>query len=473
MSFQTVVMERIASITAALNAIAKNAKKIDDLPEQLTVNSLSKIHVSRDGFSEFLTIQKVKEDIINNINDQLVTVGDITVTGNTLTIPEGVQWKIGGVFYTKNTAADEILSLAAAGNSRVDIIVANAESDILRVIGPESEGEAVRPNIPSGSLLITEVTITDSAIGTPSTPVIGSGLSLKADIISPTFTGSPNAPTPEVGTSNDQIATTRFVSENSAESKYSGAGPSTVTVGGIPKDTVLTGRTPLSLWEQLLVVYLEPSFSLVPPEVTGQASIVEVGTTLSGVKTFTWGTKHDYNIKPNTIAIYDITGVAYLAQSLANDGTQSITISTLKLNSEGASQQWKAEGTNTKEVVFTSQIRTITARFIRYYGAQATSVTDSASVKALPTNEFQTANGNTFILNTGTVEKKFIAVLPPSITISQVIDLETNANITSDYILTGTVNVTDADGANRLYNVYEMNLGAPYSAIHRHQIKTI
>jgi hypothetical protein len=254
---------------------------------------------------------------------------------------------------------------------------------------------------------------------------------------------------------------------------YNLESPSTVSVGGILKDTVLTGRTTLSLWEELLVVYLEPSFSSESPVVTGQASTVEVGTTLSGNKTFTWVTTQDVNIKPNTIAIYDISAAAYLVQSLANDGTESITINTLILNSEGSIQQWRAEGTNTNEVVFISPTRTVTARYKRYYGSTANSVTNSSSVKALPSNEFQTSNINTFILNTGNAQKKFTVALPPSRTISEVIDLDAlNANITSNYILTGTINVTDAAGTNRAYNIYEMNIGEPYSASHRHQIKT-
>jgi hypothetical protein len=63
--------------------------------------------------------------------------------------------------------------------------------------------------------------------------------------------------------------------------------------------------------------------------------------------------------------------------------------------------------------------------------------------------------------------------LPPSVTISTVIDIDaSNANITSTYILTGTINVVDAGGTNRAYNIYELNLGAPYSFSHQHSITT-
>jgi hypothetical protein len=295
---------------------------------------------------------------------------------------------------------------------------------------------------------------------------------LKADLLSPNFTGIPTVPTAEEGTSTAQAASTKFVQDNKGNI-YDGASPTTVDVGGISASSNLTGRTYSSILEEMLVVYLQPSFSLEPPVVTGQNSTVEVGTTLSGTKVFTWVTTQDGNIKPNTIAIYDVTGVSYLAQSLANDGTESIVINTYQFISEGSTQQWKAEGTNTNEELFTSTIRTVTAKYKRYYGASATSPTNSASVKSLASNDFQTSNSNTFTLNTGNVQKKFVVVLPPGRTISEVIDLDAlNANITSNYVLTGTINVTDAGGSSRVYTIYEMNIGEPYSANHRHQIKT-
>ena len=42
---------------------------------------------------------------------------------------------------------------------------------------------------------------------------------------------------------------------------YDLASPSTITVGGIPSNTILTGKTSFELWEDLLVVYQVPIFS--------------------------------------------------------------------------------------------------------------------------------------------------------------------------------------------------------------------
>jgi hypothetical protein len=82
MSFQSYVIERLTAISEALNLISAKAKSIDDLPVQSTLDPSSKIHVSRDGESESLQIQKIvdfieylftldlsdKEDSLNKVN---------------------------------------------------------------------------------------------------------------------------------------------------------------------------------------------------------------------------------------------------------------------------------------------------------------------------------------------------------------------------------------------------------------------
>ncbi|NJO65425.1 MAG: hypothetical protein HC836_47230, partial [Richelia sp. RM2_1_2] len=118
---------------------------------------------------------------------------------------------------------------------------------------------------------------------------------------------------------------------------------------------------------------------------------------------------------------------------------------------------------------------TITGRFLRFYGPTASSPTDSATVRALPSSALQTANVMTFTLNTGNVETKFVVALPPGRTITSVFDTDAaNANITSSYVFTGTINVNDGGGSGtpRTYNIYELNLGAPYSSSHAHSITT-
>jgi hypothetical protein len=162
-----------------------------------------------------------------------------------------------------------------------------------------------------------------------------------------------------------------------------------------------------------------------------------------------------------------------LGSGLDDDGSEVLTITTNQLNTEGETQVWRAEGTNTETDGFTSSSRTTRARYFRFYGPSAASPTNSAEVRALSDSAFQTSNSQTFTLNTGDTLTKYVVALPPGRTISEVIDLDAlSANITANYVLQGTINVLDAGGTNRAYNLYEMNNAVPYSSNHRHQITT-
>jgi hypothetical protein len=118
---------------------------------------------------------------------------------------------------------------------------------------------------------------------------------------------------------------------------------------------------------------------------------------------------------------------------------------------------------------------TITGYYCRFYGPTSATPTNSAEVRGLPAEAFQTANVNTFCLTTGTVENKFSVALPPSRTISCVLDLgNLGADITSCYVCLCQipVNTGGGSGASVNYNLYELNLGAPYPTSTNHQITT-
>ena len=117
----------------------------------------------------------------------------------------------------------------------------------------------------------------------------------------------------------------------------------------------------------------------------------------------------------------------------------------------------------------------LTGRYYRFYGAASATPTNSAQVRALPASAFQTSSVNVFSLNTGAALTKFSVALPPARTVTSVFDLDALcADITSQYVCLGTISVNDGGGTGtaRTYNLYEMNVGSPYSASHAHQITT-
>ena len=126
----------------------------------------------------------------------------------------------------------------------------------------------------------------------------------------------------------------------------------------------------------------------------------------------------------------------------------------------------------TDEYVFNNSANsTVNFQYLIFCGPVAVTPTDSVGVRALTTRYFADSTSNPFILNTGNVYNRFTAAMPATKTISLVMDLEVNANVTPAY--TGglsTFNVNTYSGDSVSYKVYTMNPAIPYDYSHRHQI---
>lgn len=230
----------------------------------------------------------------------------------------------------------------------------------------------------------------------------------------------------------------------------------------------------LSAKEVLLLAaieYINPSFGSFG--VTGQSLTIESGTTLSGNRTTTWTITLGSGTVL-TIDIYDITAAANLVSNTPNDGSQVVTITTIQLNGNGSTQQWRGILHDTGQVPtldVNSSTVTVTSRFLRFYDPVATTPITSAEVRAL-TSAFHTGV-TTFNVLSGTVFTEVDVYLPPGVTISSVTDLDAlGADLTANFVLQGTFNVLDAGGTSRAYNHYKYVYGVPYSTSHRLQIIT-
>lgn len=173
MSFQSFVTEKLQQITLALNAITANAKRIEELPEQIILDPHSKFHVSKDGVSESLEIQKIISAVNQGAYNRLISIdGELYLDENELKVPP-LQGSINNIIYSTLVENTLPIPLSETGKIRRDIIVLNTASQIIRIAGPERIGIAVRPNIPFNTVLVTELLISDSTIGDPTDPEIG------------------------------------------------------------------------------------------------------------------------------------------------------------------------------------------------------------------------------------------------------------------------------------------------------------
>jgi len=230
-------------------------------------------------------------------------------------------------------------------------------------------------------------------------------------------------------------------------------------------DTIpAVGKTAEQVLNDIAAEFLSPSFSSFSMGVT---ALVEVGTTLSGLKTASWGTSQSANVATNSIEISQTSPSSVLATGLANDGSESIDIGTIQRTSEGTFT-WRIELTNTQG---STTSRTTLSRwsYIQFYGI-GTIPTNSSEVRGLGNQRFNNSSNN-FILNTGSVETTFIVALPPGKSISSVIDLDAlNLDITSEYNNIGSVVVDLQEGEQATYTIFAMTQANNYSSNHRHSI---
>lgn len=181
---------------------------------------------------------------------------------------------------------------------------------------------------------------------------------------------------------------------------YGGASPTTETVGGIPAGTAITGLTYDALFEMLLVPFQLPSFTAFA--FTGISSPVEVGDTLSGSVTATWSYTYGGNIATNSIDIDDIGNATNLITGTANDGSQSITLTSVTKTS-AASHTWRITGTNTNPAGAADFTRDLTINWYwrRYIGTSTDTTLTESQIEALALTELNAGITGTFSLAAG------------------------------------------------------------------------
>jgi hypothetical protein len=111
-----------------------------------------------------------------------------------------------------------------------------------------------------------------------------------------------------------------------------------------------------------------------------------------------------------------------------------------------------------------------------FYGPTGFAPTTSSHVRSLPSRALSinttTEPINPFTFVTGTVYKDFTIAMPNPRVLSSVKDVESsNADITSEYVLSGLTGIQDFAGATSVYNVYIYSPSIPYQPLsHTHSV---
>jgi hypothetical protein len=159
-----IIKAKVTEILNRLNQWEQNAKKTQDFPESVEVDGAAYVRTEKNGTSKKLKIETLVNAANSGYNNQVTAIGEITVTGNDVTIPAGVMWLIANVSYQKGSDTVFNVPFAASGKNRIDIIVANTLGQIVKITGAEVTGLAVRPNIPINTVLVTEISVTSNSL---------------------------------------------------------------------------------------------------------------------------------------------------------------------------------------------------------------------------------------------------------------------------------------------------------------------
>ena len=233
---------------------------------------------------------------------------------------------------------------------------------------------------------------------------------------------------------------------------YTNLTPMPQAVGGYPAGTTFNNQTMQQMWDGLLYIYQNPSFSSF--YINAVPSNREVGAYLIGDTAannsfdFRWSTTHNSNINANSINIELVSPAHTYGSSLANDGQETISDNDIQETSV-TNLTFRITGTNSHGSNFH---RDTTYHFLYRYWAGSDSNThlDEAGIKALPLTGLKSGYAGTYSL-TGN-GYKYIAFPQSWGTPNQFKDADTGFAVAMESPY--TLSITNAYGITTNYNVY-------------------
>lgn len=173
---------------------------------------------------------------------------------------------------------------------------------------------------------------------------------------------------------------------------YTGASPTTITVGGLPAGSAIAGETLSDILQSILVPYIAPAFSSFS---IGQSSPIEVGTTISGSKNFSFGVTQLANIEPDSLFILDVTGSATIASGLPVASPQSANIGTILRNAP-ATYQWQGTVVDTEGNTIFSGLASVSWFFRLFFGTSTNPTLTEAQIEALSNSSLTSSKNATY-----------------------------------------------------------------------------
>lgn len=137
------------------------------------------------------------------------------------------------------------------------------------------------------------------------------------------------------------------------------------------------GLSPKEVIQQAYAGFVDPVFT----SFSFNQSNVEVGTTLSGNRNFTWAFDLPDNVADNSLDILDVTAGQTLAAGLPKSSPGVADIGNIQ-KVVAASHQWRAQALDTQGKALLSAVRTISWQYKRFWGFSDSPSPDDNIIKA-------------------------------------------------------------------------------------------
>lgn len=296
--------------------------------------------------------------------------------------------------------------------------------------GPIGQIGDIGPTGPRGEIGPTGSTGNAGAIGP-------TGATGDTGAIGPTGDIGAMGPTGETG----DVGPTGPVGESDL---YTNSNPVPTTIGGISSGSTFDHKTMQEMWDSLLYPYQSPAFTSFI--ITGQSTIIEVGSIVAANPTFSWAETNIANVNPNTTIIKNAGSI--IANNVSNTSPRTVTDAAVVKNS-ATSNTWSIEQTNTHDIVFSRNF-TVNWQWRIYYGESLNTVLSEAQIKALRVNGLQSGFAGTYSFSAGGY--KYLAY-PSVFGIATTFkDALTNLDVPVNPLF--TVSVTNVNGVTTNYNVH-------------------
>jgi hypothetical protein len=252
------------------------------------------------------------------------------------------------------------------------------------------------------------------------------------------------------GTQTNILA--RNISLSSAVS-YTNPAATPTTIGGWVAGSTFSAVDNDTMWTTLLYPYQSPTFSTF--SISGQSITLEVGDSVtSGSKTFTWSTTNSANINTNSLTITNHTDAITLGSSLANDGTESLSLASAITKTSQASHTFRISGINSNSITFTRDF-IVSWRFRVYHGENTTATLNETQIEALGTSTLTSSAAGTYSFLAGgrkhicypnsftqlTTFKDALTLLNVDMNPVYVVSITNSFGVTQDYYCHSTLNV--------------------------------